>query len=440
MKRLAPALLLLGCLTAGLNADVPIRVEQLIYSLTAFNGGGYSSSFALQTADTIYLQAGVDNFVSVRKTLVYWWPITAEWKTDTEALNQPFTGTLELKDRGHTRRLSLQRYSYFSPGGEAGSWKVATGPDADAEVARAAKISDDYFAAVTVFQQRSKEYDARVGALGGRIAELRREGRDVTADVNVLNALQRPMAPQEPSDYDVPPGPVQEGFIVNLPSGEFSARLINPDGTILEGSDKRIIVYLPRRTGGVGYEVIPGDKWTRPEESKTPSSVLYVNGSTDVYLRPFFEDEVNDLAYEKTLSNQSTGNPSLYRWVRTRAVPEARIQVTGPDGVQEIAEQAFAVEQGKGTGLGYTIVPFDSQAAGSDQAPNLSAFHVPVPHERSVLRFRARNNGGQTVPGSERELRVVARSALRPLFAGLAGFPIVLLLIVRTVRARRGRG
>ncbi len=109
---------------------MPVRVEQLIYSLTAFNGSDYSSTFALQTADTIYLLAGTDNLLSVRKTLVYWWPITAEWKTDTDSLNQPFSreprgarpqGTAFAPSPSRRRPISASR---ALPGPQ---WKVLTG-------------------------------------------------------------------------------------------------------------------------------------------------------------------------------------------------------------------------------------------------------------------------------------------------------------------------
>ena len=64
-----------------------------------------------------------------------------------------------------------------------------------------------------------------------------------------------------------------------------------------------------------------------PESSVTPSSILYVNGVADLYLRPFFEDEFNDLAYEKTVNNAARGNPNIVKWVRIQQVPHTRIQL-----------------------------------------------------------------------------------------------------------------
>ena len=96
---------------------------------------------------------------------------------------------------------------------------------------------------------------------------------------------------------------MQQAFILNLDPGTYSIRLVNPDGTVMESSEKTVIVHDRSRSNGIGFEVIPGDRWTRPESSVTPSSVLYVDGSADLYLRPFFEEEFNDLAYEKTINN-----------------------------------------------------------------------------------------------------------------------------------------
>jgi hypothetical protein len=324
-QRAAMVSLLLAAALARAGADVPIRVEQLIYSLASFQGSGYSSTFALQTADTIFLLAGVDNLVSVRKTLVYWWPITGEWKTDTESLNEPLAGTLEIQGpRAAVHSLSLQRATWLRTSAASGEqWKILTGPAADREVARAQSLADAYFAAVQEYQKKSRDYDEQVQALGARILALKSQGRNVEAETAHLQALRRPDAPSLPDAYLSAPEPAQDWFVVNLPPGEYAVRLVEPDGGVIEGSDKRLVVYRWRRTGGIGYEVIPGDKWTRPEESRTPASVLYVNGTTGLYLRPFHEAEANDLFYQKTVSNQAEGNPSMYRWVRAETVAHA---------------------------------------------------------------------------------------------------------------------
>jgi hypothetical protein len=442
VRRAGPVLLLvlLSCAHAG--ADVPVRVEQLIYSLTAFNGSGYSSTFALQTAPTIYLLAGTDNLLSVRKTLVYWWPISAEWKTDTESLNQPFNGILELRGPGGSlRTISQEKATWLGVPTAAGpKWKVLAGSEADREIARAKKLAGEYFAAVTMYQEEIREYDREVETLGARISELRNQGGDFSAVAARLSALARPVAPAAPDAYVSAPDDAEQAFVVNLSPGEYSVRLREPGGSTIEGSEKKIVAYTPRRTGGVGYEVIPGDKWTRPEESKTPAAVLYVNGTTDLYLRAFFEDEVNDLFREKTVSNQSSGNPSLYTWVRMDDVPGATLQAASPDGeTVTLTARPFVVRQSTGSGLGYTIEPWDPQTAAPGQAPGIVAFRVSPGKAGTVIRLRALDLGGRPVAGSERQVRIVRRPSLLSPYAVPALLPLLAMVIVLAARARRNR-
>ena len=92
-KALASALILLFPL-ASVRADAPARAEQMIWSVIAFNGRDYSATFAPETSDTVYLLAGEPSIMSARTTFVYWWPITSEWRTDTDSLNVPLPGRL----------------------------------------------------------------------------------------------------------------------------------------------------------------------------------------------------------------------------------------------------------------------------------------------------------------------------------------------------------
>ena len=63
-------------------------------------------------------------------------------------------------------------------------------------------------------------------------------------------------------------------FLFNLEPGEHSIRFRVPNGTTLEGSEKRVLVHEKWRENSIGYDVLPADKWTRPVLSQTPASVL----------------------------------------------------------------------------------------------------------------------------------------------------------------------
>lgn len=203
----------------------------------------------------------------------------------------------------------------------------------------------------------------------------------------------------------------------------------------MEGTEKRLVVHQRRRTGGVGFEIIPSDKWTRPVESRTPSSVIYVNGNADIYLRPFFEDELNDFAYEKTLNNAARGNPNIEKWVRIQQVPHARISAEG-NGSSILEETPYTVQQSQGSSLGYTIVPYDPQGAGRGRDPDLIAFPLPVGRETRVIRIRVLGGDGLLLPGSDRQVRVVASPRLGGLTLVIALLPLLAMILVLVRRSR----
>jgi hypothetical protein len=424
-------------------AQAPVRREQLIYSILAFNGKDYAATFARAGADSLYLVAEVDNFLTVRNAFVYYWPITQDWKTDTSVLNVPFTGTLQLTGPGlkEPRIVTPVRYTYYNTRGEYElNWKVATGQEADQAWQKYQQLMEDYYARVQEYQQARAAYDAILNELTVRITRMRDQGQDVTRLVEVLQNLTSPKEPEFPRDYIVPPRPVEEAFVLNLPVGEFAIRFFGEDGSVMEGSERRVVSFRKRRAEGIGLEVIPGDKWTRPVESTTPSSVLYVDGSADLYVRPFFEQEYNDLYYEKMQRNDARGNPNVMKWVRIQQVPQAGIRLTGADGqARTIREEPFFVEQIKGASLGYRIVPYDPQGAHKDRDPSLQAFHIPIPKGQPVLRLAAQDKNGTALAGSERQIRIVGPAPAGIVALVLALLPLAVMVAVLIARTRKVR-
>ena len=436
-----PAVLLLLLFCAGtLFADVPVRTEQFIYSILAFNGRDYAGTFARQEADTIYLVADVDNFITVRNVFVYFWPITQDWKTDTSTLNVPFQGTLELSGRqSEPDRLGMIPYTYYNVQGEYElNWKVAKEEEAAAAWQHYQDLMDAYWQSVSEYYEKRAMYEAMLNQLTMTITKMRDEGKDVTALIGTLSELKAPPEPQYPTEYIVPPRPVEKAFILNLPVGEYRIRFNTEDGQIMEGSERRVVAFEKRRAEAIGLEVIPGDKWTRPVESKTPASVLYVDGSTDLYLRPFFQQEYNDLYYEKMRKNDAKGNPTLMKWVRIQQVPRARVEVTRQATETEmVMEEPFYVEQVKGAALGYQIVPFDPEGKHKDREPSLQAFHVPLSKDQRIIRLRVQDNEGNYLPSGQRQIRVITPSRIGFISLILAAFPLIVMFVVMARRSRK---
>ena len=446
-RRTAFAITLLALAAALAGAQTPVREEQFIYSILAFNGKDYAATFAQKTENTLYLVADADNFLTMRNCFVYFWPLTQDWKSDTSVLNVPFTGTLELRGGGkrEPRIVTPVRYTYYNTRGEYElNWKVATGEEADRAWQAYQALTEAYYASVQEYYVKRAAYEAVLNELTIRITRLRDQGRDVTKLVEVLQTLTSPKEPEFPKDYVVPPRPVEEAFLLNLPVGEYTIRFFDTGGAVLEGSDRKVVSFRKRRAEGIGLEVIPGDKWTRPAESTTPQAVLYVDGSADLYVRPFFEQEYNDLYYEKMQRNDAKGNPNVMKWVRIQQVPQAQVEIARPGSPGAapalIREEPFFVEQIKGASLGYKIVPFDPQGAHKDRDPSLRAFRVPIVKGEARLRLRTLDKNGNPLAGSERQVRVVgpARAGIVALI--LALLPLAVMAAVLTLRARRLTG
>ena len=438
-RRCATALALLLC-AGALVAQAPLREEQFIYSIVAFNGRDYAGTFARQEADTIYLVANVDNFITVRNVLVYYWPITAEWKTDTSALNVPFEGILELSGkRRAAERIGMTPYTYYNIRGEYElNWKVATEAEADAVLQHAQDLIAAFYQAIAQYQRERAVYEQLLNQMATTIGTMRKEGTDVTELVAALEQMEAPVEPQRPTDYIAPPVPIQQAFILNLPVGEYEVRFFTEDGHIMEGSERRIVAFEKRRAEAIGLEVIPGDKWTRPVESTSPASVLYIDGSTDLYLRPFYQQEYNDLFYEKMRRNDAKGNPALMKWVRIQQVPGAAVEITGTTGSsQMVREEPFVVEQAAGAALGYQIVPFDPEGKHQGRQPSLLAFHLSLATGQRVVRLRVQDRDGQFLPSSERQVRIVRPTGREVISLLLAAAPLLVMLVVMVRRSRR---
>ena len=439
--RVHTATLLVAFLLAAslLCADTPVREEQFVYSILAYNGRDYSSTFARKDAESIYLIADKDSILTVRNVFVYYWPITRDWNIDATVLNVPFEGKLEVTKRGEEPwTLNMTPYTYFNVRGTYElNWQVAQGDEANRIWNRYVQAMDAFRDDMFAYQRLHSEYTQRLNALSREITELRSRGEDVTELMNTLERMKPPPEPEYPSEYQVPPTAVQQGFVINLPAGEYNIRFITHDGYIMEGSERQLVIFDRRRYDAIGLDVIPGDKWTRPVESRTPSSVLYVSGSADIFLRPFFQEEYNDLFYEKLRKNDAQGNPSVMKWVRTQQVPGASIVYTSSAlGTETVTEQPYYVQQAPGASPGYQIVPFDPEGAHRDRDASLQAFRLPIQRDSRVITLHVLDRDGKVLPTSERQIRIVSPSSRIHLSLVLACVPLLVMGLVIFRRSR----
>jgi len=424
--------------------DVPQKLEQVVYSVVTYDGAALQSTFATEHSDTIYLLADVDSFVSVRKAFVYYWPLTREWKIDSDTLNEQLTGSLVISGGQHRVLLPVD-YTYRSTTSRYGiSWESYTDEQARQETSEYQDASDALARAVVAYTNTENRLNAERGRLIEAIRSLVRAGKTAEAQrlVTQYNSLVEPVAPVQ-LGYEV--RPLQKAFGVNLPQGTYSMHLRDWSGGTLEGSEKQLVVFSPLSAGVIGYDIIPGDRWTRPQESSSVMDALYVSGTSDLYLRPFEETELNDLDYSRMVDNQSLGSPRLFRWVRTRQVQSSVLHLRAEgagsrpaEAASIVIEQPYFVHQVPGSSLGYQIVPFNqSQPDQQGHDPSLVAFHLPSGSGR--LRFYLSRPDGTPYPGSEREVRVLRQDRHGNGLFLLALLPLLGLGVPLLRRLKSGR-
>ncbi|WP_422479087.1 hypothetical protein [Pleomorphochaeta sp. DL1XJH-081] len=420
-------------------AEVPNRIEETIYSIAAYSGKDYALTFAKQDSSTIFIHADVDNFASLKKNFIYFWPITDQWLVDDSILDITYKGTLEITDKnGNIIPIETVNYTFYNMRGTYdNNWHIKTGTEAEEEWNDYIELVLAYQEAVSNYNRAYTAYQQRTSELFNQILQIKAEGKPYEHLLQEMENIKQPSEPEPPKKYTVPPIRLQKGYPINLPEGEYTIQLKTPSGNILEGSEKKLISIKGRRTNSIGYEIFPAVRWTQPTNSTTPASVLYVDGTSDLYVRPFFQTEYKDLQYNKMINNQESGNPNLYRWVKIQQVPDSGISVTSENQAIEIYEEPYIVEQSKTTALGYTIAPYDPTGEHVGKTPSISALHIPLNPMMHELEFSLLGlEDPKAIATSGRVIRIISGIQNETITVVLIILPILALLLVFSVRRK----
>ena len=427
-------------------AQDTVREEQLIYSVLVFDGREYVPNFIREPSQEIYLLAGAPAVLAPRHTFVYYWPATQGWRVETSVLNEPVTGSVHLSDGIGSQTVNRAAYTYYrQPGLIDAEWVVVTGAEAYREYERYLAMIHAYERALPEYQALRAIYDRQFADISVRLGEARQREEDLAPLLKERDELRPPAAPVRAweREYGKPPVEVKEGYVIQPSPGTHRLEVRTGGGLTLQGSEKHVVVFEPLQTGAVGYEVIPGDRWTRPTTSTGAGSVLYVDGSSDLYLRPHLQNQYNDHAYAKLIDNDAGGNPRLTRWEQTDQIAAAQLlstrrsSVGAPEAVT-LEESPFLVEQVEGQRLGYRIIPYPMErpaGSGIPPRPDIVAFQLQLDPNTRVMRIRLQSAQGEELPGGRRQIRVVA-AAGRPLLLAVAAGPVLGFLIL-WVRRRR---
>ncbi len=440
MKKNMMLLLLMMVLPMSLRAEIPERIEETMYVVVGYDGNDYGAiTFTKEDANSLFLLADETSFISVKKHLVYWWPITEDWRVDSSVLDINLDGTLEITDRkGNLQLVEPVAYTYFNlKGTYDNNWQVLTGQEALAEWERYMTISSTYQRKLQAYEVLQQEYEGKIFTLFEQYMEAQDMQLPTDTIEEAMKSLVAPVKPIDNSPYATAPSYIQMGYPVNLPQGDYQIRFLLRDGSVLEGTEKILTVFSGRRSNSVGYTITASDRWTQPRQSTSPRSVVYVDGSVDLYLQGHYQNEYQDLHYNKLIDNQSSGNPSIYRWVNIQQIPNTVLEVQGKGEVQHLQMQQYGITQSSSSTSGYQIVTVDETLNSDAVMVQKKAFHLPVQQINQRTEIELIDDSGKRIADSRREVRIVTGLRYEWMAFVMIAIPLVVSMIVISLRKRR---
>jgi hypothetical protein len=374
------------------------KERQFVYGINAFQGRAYEGLFLPTNVDTLYLLADVTNVISPRQSLVYYWPITNNYQVDFDELNEPIAGVLEISQGGRViQSIDQDRYILQYPTGlESGEVYVYTGDEAEAQYAE--------------FDRQRRAFRDRVSDYYSATLKYR---ADLEEKIAAGNAPEEPPPPpEEPAPFLFFSTNVNQGIPVNLPPGRYTIQLRGEDGEIAPNSQRTLITFVPERAG-VGYTIIPYDKWTTPEKSNDNSQVLYGRAGATLYLQPYQTKEYNEYHFLRLQDPQSTaGNSDRWSWSELGEIRDGALEiVVGGEVVERIERKPYVVRQFTGSALGYEILDQETIPAEQERlrtrTPDIVGYKVTVSPEYADFQVRLVDANGAVIAGSQRDIKLV---------------------------------
>ncbi len=418
-------LLYMLCLPTEVSAQDPARSEELVYLVNAHLGGAYESSYYTEDLNTVYLVANAPSVVSLRRTLVYYWPITNEQKADLDALDEQIEGTLVVRKGGKVlTRSELTAYviQYTEGKGESPGL-LYVGEQAQTQWRKFDLARSAYRESVLRFFQDTLQYRQ---ALDAAIAADELEG-------------EPPSPPLEPEPFYYSSTVVNRGHTLDLPAGTYRMFVEGTNGEIVRGSQRKLIVFESSGKG-VSYSVIPHDRYTFPEASDDAGEGIYMRGDSKAYLQPYSQLEFRDLYLTRLQNPQDwSGRADRYEWLRLDEIEDAVLVVyQGEREIRRIDRRPYVVRQITGAALGYEIhdqTTTDLERLRERRA-DFHGYELDATFLPPGSKIQLEDAAGIPYPGSQRTVRILGSGKLGWSII-LPTLPFLAVVLVAGVRRRR---
>lgn len=387
-------------------AQATDRQDTFVYGINAGIPDAVIGTFAPPVVDTIYLMSTETSILSPRITSVYYWPITNDYRASWNVLNEVVEGELEIV-RGLQVVETVEQTTYtihFHQGqGSSNKPTLYIGSDANVAYEQFQADQEAYRNAVLAYEEARQAWLAAA-------RELQQEG--VPPD-------QFPPGPLEPTPLNTFSTGLNMGFPLKLEPGSYRVRTRAIDGSIVPGSERRIVVFSPRRTA-VGYEVIPEQRWTFPEESNDLEGAILGENNTVIYLKPFVTREYPTLFYTRLQDPQDASVTQVgeWTWVAGEPIENAALEVVSNGRiVEQVPLQAYTVKQTPGGEFGYNILEFNSLTPDITPRVDFVGYRLPLGSENPNFSVQLRSSDESVLLGSNRAVRVANNHS--PIVLGL---------------------
>jgi hypothetical protein len=416
MKMLMANVILVCSLLVGAGGGVlQAQTGNNVWGVIASTYEGYVSLFSPPQVSDLYILADRQHVINPRQTRVYYWPIDREYKPDWSALNETLEGNLEvLNEQGQLIQTLEKSWYVMVPAVEEGdSSALLIGEESRERYDQYLQKRQEYLEDMEAYDQALEEY-----------LDRQSEGQE--------DLGEPPVRPEPGIELEMPRP--RRAFILDLPAGIYQIQLRDSSGEVVPETERQLHVIEPRRES-VGYQVIPEEKWTRPEFSDEPGDTIYFPSSgTQLYIQAQRTLEFNELEYTRLTEPQNdTASAERWLWVPVENILDRPLRITSSAGMSEqILSEVFSVKQLPGGALGYQVVQYDPEG---NLKPDFEGYPLRLEGEVERYTLNLVDKQGDPVPGSER-MMVRAESTL-PVTAWLV--VLVPFLVGLYVRLRRDR-
>ena len=385
-------MLLLPTLAVAQATD---RQETFVYGINAGIPDAVVGTFAPPIVDTIYIMSTETSILSPRITSVYYWPITNDYRASWTALNEVVEGELEIMQGLQTvETIAQTTYTIHFHQGQGSVNKPSLYIGDEAEVAY-----EQFQAEQRAYRDALLAYEEARQAWLASAQEAQRQGVDPN---------NFPPAPVSPPPFNTYSTGLNSGFPIKLEAGNYRIHTKAPDGSIVPKSERRLVVFSPRRTA-IGYEVIPEQRWTFPEEANDLEGAILGEDNTVIYLKPFVTREYPALSYNRLQDPQdaSVSQTGEWTWVAGEPIEDAILEVVSNGRIiEQIPIQAYTVKQTPGGEFGYEILEYNSRTPDITPRVDFVGFRLPLTSNNPNFSVQLRSSDDTMLLGSNRAVRV----------------------------------